>query len=203
MAETFDVDGFLELWFADTRTQPESIPGRMEWWFGVDEERDERLASMVGDACVDARRGELAGVDDSPSGQLALILLLDQVPRNLYRGTAEAFASDEEALALCLDGHSRGLDESLSLIERAFFWMPLQHAEDLERQELGVQLFGSLAASGPERDALWTEFARYAELHHDIIQRFGRFPHRNEALGRPTTDREEAWLEEGGARFGQ
>lgn len=203
MAERLDVDRFLALWFADTRTQPDRIPDRMAWWFGEDEDRDRQLGELLGDACERARDGALDPLAETPTGRLALILLLDQLPRNLYRGTAEAFASDAVALDLCLDGHCKGMDESLSLIERAFFWMPLQHAEDLERQELGVQLFSGLAAQDPERDELWSNFAHYAERHHDIIQRFGRFPHRNDALGRATTDREEEWLEDDGESFGQ
>ncbi len=203
MSEGLDVEGLLADWFADTREDPDRIPERLGWWFGVDEDRDRLLSTRYAEACTQARAGDLDHLGGTAQGHLALVLLLDQLPRNLYRGTAAAFTSDPAALDWCLDGHARGLDASLSLIERAFFWMPLQHAEDLDRQELGVQLFGSLAAEDPARDELWSNFADFAERHHDIIQRFGRFPHRNEALGRTTTDREEAWLEEGGERFGQ
>ena len=202
-AASLDVDAFLAEWFSDTRANPDRIPDRLPWWFENNEERDRLLSGQYGAACEAARRGELDPLADTPRGRLALILLLDQLPRNLYRGTADAFACDPIALDLCLEGHRSGQDQNLSLIERVFFWMPLQHAEDLERQELSVQLFTGLAAEDPTRDAMWTNFAEFAELHHDIIQRFGRFPHRNEALGRPTTDREEAWLESGGETFGQ
>jgi uncharacterized protein (DUF924 family) len=199
----FDTDSFLAFWFEATREDPDRIPERKAWWFGPDPERDRQLERLHLHFCEAARAGHLDGLADTPGGCLALILLLDQLPRNLYRGNADAFASDARALELCLEGHRAGLDQPLSLIERVFFWMPLQHAEDLERQELGVQLFSSLASEDPARGVLWSEFADFAELHRDIIQRFGRFPHRNAALRRATTDREEAWLEAGGATFGQ
>lgn len=199
----FDPESFLAFWFGTTREQPDRISDRRNWWFGPDEERDRELEARYQNDCDAARAGRLDDLADTPRGCLALILLLDQLPRNLYRGTARAFASDDQALELCLEGHRSGLDRPLALIERVFFWMPLQHAEDLERQELGVQLFTSLASEDPERDALWSGFADFAELHHDIIQRFGRFPHRNAALGRTTTDQEAAWLQAGGETFGQ
>ncbi len=200
--DDFDAQTLLSEWFGATREQPERIPERIDWWFGEDRGRDRRLFERYGLACRSARTGALDHVADTPQGRLALILLLDQLPRNLYRGTAEAFATDGLALDLCLEGHHLGLDRSLAPIERVFFWMPLQHAEDLERQELGVQLFTSLAAEDPERDAIWSVFADFAERHHDVIQRFGRFPHRNPAMGRTSTDREQAWLETGGDTFG-
>jgi uncharacterized protein (DUF924 family) len=200
--DEFDAETLLEEWFGATREQPELIPERMGWWFGADQDRDRRLFDRYGLACRAARTGALDDLADTPHGRLALILLLDQLPRNLHRGTGEAFATDDQALDWCLDGHHIGLDQPLTLIERVFFWMPLQHAEDLERQELGVQLFTSLAAEDPARDALWSGFANYAERHHDVIQRFGRFPHRNTAMGRTTTDREQAWLDSGGDTFG-
>ena len=199
----FDPESVLALWFGTTREDPDRIPARRNWWFGPDPERDRQLEAMGLRACEAARAGRLDDLAETPGGCLTLILLLDQLPRNLYRGTADAFASDERALELCLEGHRAGLDQSLTPIERVFFWMPLQHAEDLERQALGVQLFTSLAGEDPARDELWSEFADFAELHHDIVQRFGRFPHRNAALGRATTDRKEAWLEAGGETFGQ
>lgn len=201
--ESFEPERLLTTWFATTREDPDRIAERKGWWFGPDTERDRALKVHFAGACEEARAGQLEQLADTPKGSLALILLLDQLPRNLFRGSAQAFSSDERALELCLEGHRTGLDQFLAPIERVFFWMPLQHAEDLERQALGVQLFTGLAAEDPERDALWSEFAAYAELHHDIIQRFGRFPHRNAALGRTTTDRESAWLEEDGERFGQ
>jgi len=203
-----DTEAFLADWFGDTREDPDRVPERLSWWFGEDDsngggDRDGRLRSRWGEACERALAGGLDGLADTPRGRLALVLLLDQLPRNLFRGTARAFAGDEMALHWCLDAHRRSFDDALKPVERVFLWMPLQHAEDLERQELGIRLFRSLAAEDPQRDELWSRFAEFAERHHDIIQRFGRFPHRNDALNRPSTDREQAWLADGGETFGQ
>ena len=143
----FDSEAFLTFWFAKTREHPDLIPERKPWWFGPDPDRDRDLREHSLHTCDAARAGQLDHLAETPRGYLALILLLDQLPRNLFRGTAKAFASDARALELCLEGHRNGLDQPLSLIERVFFWMPLQHAEDLERQELSVQLFSTLALS--------------------------------------------------------
>jgi uncharacterized protein (DUF924 family) len=203
MRAEFDPGQLLADWFAGTREDPQLIPARNAWWFGADADRDSLLAKRWGQDCADAASGSWGGLDAEPPGRLALVLLLDQLPRNLYRGTPQAFATDSLALDLCLNGHDRGMGQRLSLIERVFFWMPLQHVEDLELQDLGVRLYESLAGDDPEQAELWRGFARFAHLHNDIIAKFGRFPHRNEILGRESTDAELAWLAEGGVRFGQ
>lgn len=203
--EALDIDALLDTWFGATRTNPDRIPERLDRWFQPDPDWDAELEARFGAACRAAENGRLDELAGTAQGRLALILLLDQFPRNLYRGTARAFACDDQALAHCLQGHATGQDLELSLIERVFFWLPLQHAEDLERQELSVQLYTGLAVEDGDatRDAMWQDFAGFAERHHDIIQRFGRFPHRNAALGRASTDREADWLEAGGETFGQ
>ncbi len=203
MNDTLNVEALLALWFADTRENPAAVAERSAWWFGPDEARDRQLAEHWLPWCERAEAGELEALRESAPGCLALILLTDQLPRNLYRGTARAFATDGRALDLCLTGHEAGLDRQLSLAERMFFWMPLQHAEDLELQELSVQLFSTLAAEDPAHDAIWTEPADFAIQHRDIIMQFGRFPHRNAVLGREPTTEETAWLAGGGASFGQ
>ena len=131
----FDTESFLAFWFESTREYPERIPDRKAWWFDPDPERDRQLEALHLQSCEAARAGRLDDLAETPGGCMALILLLDQLPRHLSRGTAEAFTSDARALELCLEGHRSGLDQPLTLIERVFFWMPLQHAEDLERQE--------------------------------------------------------------------
>lgn len=203
MRAEFDPARLLDDWFGDTRSDPGAIAGRMRFWFGEDPQRDRLLLERYGpdhEAAAHRAWGEL---DADPAGRLALILLLDQLPRNLYRGSAQAFATDSLALDLCLNGHDRGMDAKLGAIERAFFWMPLQHVEDLELQDLGVRLYDSLAGDDPQHAALWKGFADYARRHCAIIARFGRFPHRNAALGRASTPEEQAWLDESGERFGQ
>ncbi len=141
----------------------------------------------------------------APRGRLALILLLDQFPRNVYRGTAAAFAHDPKALDLSVSGIVAGLDRHLEPLERLFFYMPLQHAESIREQELSVAQFEELAQSveaGLLTDTL-AHSADHARQHRDIIAEFGRFPHRNALLGRSSTDAEIRYLELGGATFGQ
>jgi uncharacterized protein (DUF924 family) len=203
MRPEFNPTGLLDHWFADCRENPDEIAGRNAWWFAADADRDRQLArTWLGD-CEAAASGQLDELADHPSSRLALILLLDQLPRNLFRGTPRAFAGDATALQLCVKGHQTGMDSTLSRIERVFFWMPLQHAEDLDLQNLGVELYGTLAPGDPDRAELWNGYQSFARLHRDIIARFGRFPHRNKVLGRTSTTEETAYLEQGAETFGQ
>jgi uncharacterized protein (DUF924 family) len=152
-----------------------------------------------------AASGRLSAWAATSEGRLALILLLDQFPRSLHRGTADAFAHDVQALALAREGIAAGADRELSPFARMFFYMPLQHAESLPLQQESLRMFRALAREpAPEhvRSAL-AEALRYAELHADIIARYGRFPHRNPSLGRASTAAEEAFLRGGGPTFGQ
>jgi uncharacterized protein (DUF924 family) len=137
--------------------------------------------------------GELDAWAAGARGALALVILLDQVPRNLSRGDPRAFAGDAKALAVTKDALGRGLDRELSQAERMFLHLPLEHCEDLRDQELCVELMGRLDENPKWRD--------YALRHRDIIKRFGRFPHRNAALGRESTAEEEAFLQEPGSSF--
>ncbi len=142
-----------------------------------------------------AVRGELDHWCATPRGQLALIVLLDQFSRNIYRGTARAFAQDRKALAVCRDGLEPGTDRALRPVERLFFYMPLQHAEDRDAQRRSVESFeGLLAEVAPLHRPLCQGFRDYAHRHRAVIERFGRFPHRNVILGRPSTPEELAFL---------
>jgi uncharacterized protein (DUF924 family) len=135
---------------------------------------------------------------------LSLILLLDQFPRNIFRGTARAFAYDSRALALTLSGMQSGADAALDAAERIFFYMPLQHAESREVQDESVAACRRLLAEAPaELRPSFAAVLEYAEHHRSVIERFGRFPHRNRVLGRESTPAEEAWLSVSGERFGQ
>lgn len=195
-------DSILETWFGDCRTEPELIGGRMGWWFGSDPGRDRQLELDYSSQCESALSGRLAHWQSNPQSRLALILLLDQFPRNLFRGTPRAFSGDDRAAMLCLSGVAAGIDRELSPAERIFFYMPLQHAEDLITQRVAVQLFSDLAV---EQTAypVFGGCATYAQKHLDLIEQFGRFPHRNEVLGRESTQDEIEYLESGGERFGQ
>jgi uncharacterized protein (DUF924 family) len=136
-----------------------------------------------------AARGELDDWAQTPEGALALLLLLDQFPRNLYRGSPHAFATDPLARKVAREAVDRGFDAKVDPQLRQFFYLPFEHSERLEDQDHGVTL---CAASG---DA---DLEKWARIHRDIIARFGRFPHRNESLGRTTSEAEQAFLDEGG-----
>lgn len=199
----------LDYWFGP---RPFTAPGlreRMRFWFGGDaaelvEMRDRDLESRFGALAARALAGELAAWADSPRRRLALILLLDQLPRNVHRGTAEAFAGDAAAARLAAEGLTQAADAALDVVERIFFYMPLQHAESIELQEMSVAAFRRLQSEAPPvLTDVFDSTLDYAVLHHDIVRRFGRFPHRNAALGRQSTPEEQLWLEREGQRFGQ
>ena len=151
-----------------------------------------------------ATQGQLTSWEQYPRGRLALIVLLDQFSRNIYRGTAQAFAQDELALSLCLQGIDIGHDLALRPIERTFYYLPMEHPESLEIQDKCVQHYEQLVASVPPPTAKELQSSLdYAISHRDIIARFGRFPHRNKLLGRASTAAEREYLSQGGATFGQ
>lgn len=194
----------LDYWIGDADASASAAVARQSMWFGADDAVDAEIERRF--AHTIARAGDGAAADwlDSPQGIAALIIVLDQFPRNLYRGTADAFRFDDQALALSLDlQHSAGI-ERLGWMTRVFALMPMQHAEDLDIQERSVATFDALAA---ECDTAHRELlegnARYARLHRDIVARFGRFPHRNRILGRASTPEETAWLADGAPTFGQ
>ena len=136
-----------------------------------------------------AARGEYDAWAASAEGALALLILLDQFPRNLYRGSAHAFATDPKARSIALAAVDKGFDRQVEPIMRNFFYLPFEHSEDLADQDYSV----ALCAEAGEPDNL-----KWAGIHREIIARFGRFPHRNASLGRVTTPDEQEFLDEGG-----
>ena len=160
-------------------------------WFNKRAAFDAEIKSRFEPAHHAAARGELAGWAETPEGTLALLLLLDQFPRNLFRGSAHAFASDPLARQTTRAGIALGFDMATPVDLRLFFYLPLTHSEDPVDQAQAVLLTEALERAGGEN-------ARAARVHRDIIARFGRFPHRNAALGRETTDEEQAFLDAGG-----
>ena len=137
----------------------------------------------------EGRDGALSTWSETVSGSLALIILLDQIPRNIFRGEAKQFSTDDMAVALSLDAMKAGFDKVVMAPMRAFFYMPLMHAEDIALQRQCCDLF---------RQSDMKDNYHYALVHMDAISRFGRFPHRNKILGRETTPEEQAYLESGG-----
>ena len=202
-----DAKKVRDFWFGKVPLAPEQLPRRMDLWFGnasedVQRSVDEALRTRFGALVERALMGELAQWADGPRRRLSLILLLDQFPRNIHRGTARAFAGDEQALGLTLSGMQSAADAALNAVERIFFYMPLQHSESLEVQEESVAAFKRLANEAPDTiREVFKGCVTFAEKHRDVIARFGRFPHRNALLGRPSTVDEANYLREGGATF--
>ncbi len=198
-----------DFWFGTVPLTAEALERRIRFWYGdaaaaLRQRRDAHIRARFGELLERAARGQLAAWADGPRRRLSLIILLDQFPRSIFRGTARAFAYDAQALALALSGMQSAADAALGVIERIFFYMPLQHAESREVQEESVAAYRRLLAEAPEplREHL-ARALRSAENHRSIIERFGRFPHRNRALGRVSTPAELDWLRAGGASFGQ
>ena len=198
------IDAILAFWFREQALSAPQIDRRMDIWFGADEVFDHECKKEFSADVDRASEGQLNHWADEPRGRLALILLLDQFRRNIYRGTAQAFSMDKAALKLCVEGAMAKKDKGLTPIQRAFFYMPLQHAESLKVQTKSVQLFGRLseAVSATYRETFET-IAQFAELHHDIVEQFGRFPHRNRLLNRENTPEEDEYLAGDGPDFGQ
>jgi len=197
-----DPERLLAFWFGDDLSTADAVAGRSATWFRADPDFDRAIRERFGDWPDRALAGELDHWLKSARGTLALVLVLDQLPRNLHRGTPRAFAYDARALEVAEDALRRGVDDVLHPVEAAFVYMPLEHAEDRALQDRCVELFTQLAASCPIEFAdQLAEYRNYAERHRDVVKRFGRFPHRNAILGREPTPEEEAWLAEGGERF--
>ena len=160
-------------------------------WFAKDDAFDARFRERFEAAHFVAARRELDQWAETPEGALALLILLDQFPRNCFRGTAHAFATDPLARMFAVRALDAGFDRAVENDLRRFFYLPLQHAEDMALQDRQLALFQAMERPADDR---------WAEHHHAIIERFGRFPHRNRALGRETTAEEKAFLEQDGFR---
>lgn len=193
----------LDFWFGDDADDATRATRQAPLWWGKSDETDALLERRFGELAASAAAGELALWAEVPTGRLALILLLDQLPRNIHRGTPAAFAQDAKARELCLKGLSLGADKSLSPLARVFFYLPLEHAESREQQARSVALFEALASEQTDSAARVTfaGFADFARRHRVIVDRFGRFPHRNAILGRTDTPEETKFLRQPGSGF--
>lgn len=201
MSESVLQQQLLHFWFGENSAELPP-PERMKFWFGGDATTDQLIRDNFAPQVTQAAAGEFAAWAETASGTLALLLLLDQFTRNIYRGSAKAYAADPLALELTEAGLAAGQDRELTLVQRAFFYLPLEHSERLEDQLRSVQLFEALLVDAPpEFQSLCGSFLDYAIRHRDIIARFGRFPHRNATLGRPSTVEETAFLTQPGSSF--
>ncbi len=196
-------DDIRDFWFGPIGPDGFCVEDRSRLWFRGGTTVDAAIRQRFAEGVEQALAGDLDDWATTSQGRLSLILLLDQFTRNSYRGSAAAFSGDAHALRLARDGLTLGHDRQLGPTERCFFYLPLEHAEDLAEQERCVSLFRSLQDSLPEalRPRLKSAL-EHAVRHRDIIARFGRFPHRNAALGRTSTPAELGYLTDAN-RFGQ
>lgn len=197
-----DYEVFLNFWFLDFR-QNLNTQAIMQRWFAMNPDFDQALQTQFGDLLQQAEQEKLAHWQETPRSLLALIILLDQLSRNLYRGSAKAFANDAQALSLAKKMHDKNWVQQLLPLERLFVYLPFEHSESLEDQVFCLQAFEQLQTQVPAADQkLFALFTEYADKHYQVVKRFGRFPHRNNRLNRISSPEELAFLEEPGAHFG-
>lgn len=196
MNESARIRRILDFWFHELDADGMCSREQHKLWYNPPAGTDEDIRERFGEDVEAALAGELDHWATSDDGLVALLILLDQLTRNIYRGTPAAFSGDEKALALATTAVRAGTDRGLPTVHRVFLYTPFEHAEDLAAQQQGVQCFAQLLEDAPagarERIA---DFQRYMLAHRDVIEQFGRFPHRNAILGRASTPEELAHLE--------
>jgi uncharacterized protein (DUF924 family) len=192
---TDKIHELLNFWFGNLGSADLPTSDRTNLWFGENDVVKQKLLNLFSMEFEAAVSGELDDWAGSPRGRLALIILLDQFPRYIHRRSSEAFAYDNVAQQLCIDGLRLRMDQSLTLIERVFFYMPLVHSEDSNSQEKSIRLYQDLVSlSMSETTQIYQLFLAYAYAHFRVIKEFGRFPQRNKVLGRESTEAELAFL---------
>jgi uncharacterized protein (DUF924 family) len=184
----------LEFWF--TKSDEADYGKSDKVWFVKDTKFDEEVRSRFLNTYQQAVSGKLNSWQESPLSCLALIILLDQFPRNMFRDQPQAFATDEQALKFAQYAVERNFDQQLLPIQRWFIYLPFEHSENLEDQQKAVALFSTLKDDPDSKSSI-----DYADRHLEIIERFGRFPHRNKILDRKNTPEEEEFLKQPGASF--
>jgi len=198
------IEAILSFWFKEQALTAPQIDQRMEIWFSEDPVFDHEIEKEFSDDVARASDGALDHWANNPHGRLALIILLDQFRRNIFRGTAKAFSMDRKALKLCVQGAMEKMDQALTPIQKVFFYMPLQHAESRKVQAKSLEIYRRLAETvSPTLRQTFIAVAEFAELHKDIIDQFGRYPHRNQLLNRENTPQEAEYLAGDSQDFGQ
>lgn len=208
------IEAILQFWFGTFPTPYAADETKSDMWFKNGAAYDNEIIRRFGVDYDKAIKGELNHWADSESdtgseavskawrGRLALIILLDQFSRHIHRGTANAFAQDAKAQALCIEGISAGDDRKCHAIERSFFYLPLEHAENIEKQTLSVQAYQQLAQDVPvDYRKAFEMTLSYAKSHHYVIEQFGRFPELNKIMGRESTPQEQAFIKSGKYSF--
>lgn len=196
------LEAILDFWFGELNEHGCSSPEHRKRWWTKSDAFDQAIQSHFLDDYEAIVAAEREAWRSTARGALAYIIVLDQFSRNMFRGTPKMFAADELAREVCREGLDAGFDAELSFDERVFFYLPLEHSESTNDHELCMELFEGLLESAPqllEADAKY--YLDFALRHKAIIERFGRYPHRNEILGRASSDDEAKFLEEPGSSF--
>lgn len=191
------IDDILHFWFGDPQSDDAGYEQRRSLWFNKRDETDQAIRDRYLKLHNQAAAGELDYWQSTPEGCLALILLLDQFSRNMFRGDPMSFATDAKALAVAKQAIASGFDQACTSVERLFMYLPLEHSESLDDQMQCVDLMHQLAIA----DSALNDCYDYAIRHLKVIQAFGRFPHRNAVLGRDTTPAEAEFLKQPGSSF--
>jgi uncharacterized protein (DUF924 family) len=187
----------LHFWFGEPSAPDSEYGQQRKVWFHKDPEFDQQIRDRFLSAYEQARQGQYNDWRQTAKTALALTLLLDQFPRNMFRGTPRCFATDEQALEVAQAAIAQCYDQQLIPTERMFLYLPLEHSENLAHQNQAVCHFEALIQAAPELQTALD----YAYRHRDVIAQFGRFPHRNDILGRPSTREEHEFLQQPGSRF--
>lgn len=196
------IEDILHFWFGAFPTPYTADASKADMWFKNGVAYDAEIFIKFGVDYDKAINGELNHWIDSHRGRLALIILLDQFSRHIHRGTAQAFAQDKKAQALCIDGIGAGDDCRAHAVERSFFYLPLEHAEDIEKQNLSLRAYTQLVQDVPEQYRKPFEMnLEFARRHHFVIEKFGRFPELNEILQRQSTEEELEFIASGEYSF--
>lgn len=191
------IDDVLKFWFGRVEETIVPTESRARLWFGETPEIDCEIKTQFQDDFQKAISKEYAEWERTPRGKLALIIILDQFSRHIFRDQSQAFEQDEYAVSICTQGIQQQNDHQLSLIERVFFYFPLLHSEHLLHHEKSLAAYRSLIdLAFPETRVIYESFFKFASHHHQLIAKFGRFPQRNLILGRPSTDEETNYLNE-------
>ena len=202
--ESERISQVLRFWFGDLRENELPSEEKQKTWWMKDGEFDRLVDERFGDLVTLAENEDLSSWLETPLGTLAFIIVVDQFPRNMHRDGPGAFSRDALALRACLGGIEKGFDRGLHPIHRVFFYLPLMHSEDPETQRLSVKTYSDLEKEYESEPEIRRNLARstdFAGRHSDIIKRFGRYPHRNAALGRRSTPEEIEFLKEPGSSF--
>ena len=201
---TGDIAAIVAFWLGDSVDSPDAAFGRRDWWYKGGTPVDDEIRARFTTHIEQASRGELTTWQSTPQGAFALVLLLDQFTRNIYRNTPEAYCGDAIAFEVVQHAIAEQHDRDLHPVSRIWLYHPFHHSEEIDEQDRGLQLLDDLVEQAPQA---WHPYIQRSitgwTRHRNIVARFGRFPHRNAVLGRATTAAEKAFLETDGEAFGQ